>query len=187
MRLILAQHECWSLAIQDKWQKSNKSCSSSLDFHFTSSGCLHKWMLHIDLVLTKNFMRNLTKWPIIFLFFEFIFCRFELKKLLTLYKGLVEFIEGSPVYQDDLERICASKASAIFLLANKDTNVCANPNTTHAYDIKIKINTFFNAKIKRVIFSSLHKREPINFSLNFRGLLNRSHSLLKQSQSCIVQ
>lgn len=69
-------------------------------------------------------------------FLIFFFCRFELKKLLTLYKGLVEFIEGSPVYQDDLERICASKASAIFLLANKDTNVCANPNTTHAYDIK---------------------------------------------------
>ena len=97
----------------------------------------------------------------------------------------MEFIEGSPVYQDDLERICASKASAIFLLANKDTNVCANPNTTHAYDIKIKIkiNTFFNAKIKRVIFLFLHKRKPINFSLNFRGSLNRSRSLLKQSQS----
>lgn len=71
-----------------------------------------------------------------YIFFSYLFCRFELKKLLTLYKGLVEFIEGSPVYQDDLERICASKASAIFLLANKDTNVCANPNTTHAYDIK---------------------------------------------------
>jgi hypothetical protein len=135
MHLILAQHKCWSLAIQDKWQKSNKLCSSSLDFHVSSSKCLHERMLHMNLVLTKNFMRNLTKWPIYF--FSFLFCRFELKKLLTLYKGLVEFIEGSPVYQDDLERICASKASAIFLLANKDTNVCANPNATHAYDMYI--------------------------------------------------
>ncbi len=49
--------------------------------------------------------------------------RFEFKKMLSLYNGHVEFMEGSPVHQSDLERVCASHAAAIFLLANKQTNV----------------------------------------------------------------
>lgn len=62
--------------------------------------------------------------------------RYELKNLLALYNGLVEFIEGSPVYQSDLERVCATKATAIFVLANKATNVCNNmiiPSTLNPY------------------------------------------------------
>jgi potassium large conductance calcium-activated channel subfamily M alpha protein 1 len=47
---------------------------------------------------------------------------FEFKKMLSLYNGHVEFMEGSPVHQSDLERVCASHAAAIFLLANKQTN-----------------------------------------------------------------
>ncbi|XP_024367760.1 uncharacterized protein [Physcomitrium patens] len=45
---------------------------------------------------------------------------FELKQLLSLYNGLVEFIEGSPIRQSDLARVCAERASAIFLLAKND-------------------------------------------------------------------
>ncbi|XP_024390173.1 uncharacterized protein [Physcomitrium patens] len=47
---------------------------------------------------------------------------YELKNLLALYNGLVEFIEGSPVYQSDLDRVCAFKATAILILANKATH-----------------------------------------------------------------
>jgi hypothetical protein len=49
--------------------------------------------------------------------------RFELKQLLSLYNGLVEFIEGSPIKQSDLDRICAKRATAFFLLADKEAEV----------------------------------------------------------------
>ncbi|KAG0559141.1 hypothetical protein KC19_10G082400 [Ceratodon purpureus] len=45
---------------------------------------------------------------------------FELKQLLSLYNGLVEFIEGSPIRQSDLNRVSARRASVFFLLADKD-------------------------------------------------------------------
>ncbi|KAL3680179.1 hypothetical protein R1sor_023135 [Riccia sorocarpa] len=45
---------------------------------------------------------------------------FELKQLLAFYDDLVEFIEGSPVRQSDLERVNADKAMAFFLLADRD-------------------------------------------------------------------
>ncbi|OAE22765.1 hypothetical protein AXG93_2035s1490 [Marchantia polymorpha subsp. ruderalis] len=45
---------------------------------------------------------------------------FELKQVLSLYDDLVEFIEGSPVRQSDLERVSADKAMAFFLLADHD-------------------------------------------------------------------
>ncbi|KAG0616762.1 hypothetical protein M758_5G140500 [Ceratodon purpureus] len=47
---------------------------------------------------------------------------FELKQLLSLYNGLVEFIEGSPIKQSDLDRICAKRATAFFLLADKEAS-----------------------------------------------------------------
>lgn len=52
-----------------------------------------------------------------------IICRFELKQVLSLYDDLVEFIEGSPVRQSDLERVSADKAMAFFLLADHDAPV----------------------------------------------------------------
>ncbi|KAG6543506.1 hypothetical protein Mapa_015000 [Marchantia paleacea] len=48
---------------------------------------------------------------------------FELKQVLSLYDDLVEFIEGSPVRQSDLERVRADKAMAFFLLADRDSPV----------------------------------------------------------------
>ncbi|KAG0597480.1 hypothetical protein M758_UG342600 [Ceratodon purpureus] len=45
---------------------------------------------------------------------------FELKQLLSLYHGLVEFIEGSPIKSADLDRVCAKRATAFFLLADKE-------------------------------------------------------------------
>lgn len=49
--------------------------------------------------------------------------RFELKQLLSLYNGLVEFIEGSPIKAADLDRVCATSATAFFLLADKEAEV----------------------------------------------------------------
>ncbi|CAM6125487.1 unnamed protein product [Calypogeia fissa] len=46
---------------------------------------------------------------------------FELKQLLALYNGYVEFIEGSPVRQADLERVNADHAAAFFLLADQES------------------------------------------------------------------
>eukprot|EP00249_Psilotum_nudum_P022094 c28369_g1_i3 orf=497-4030(-) len=44
---------------------------------------------------------------------------FEMKSLLTRYKGKVDFIEGEPLKECDLERVGARNASAFFLLADK--------------------------------------------------------------------
>ncbi|KAJ7570310.1 hypothetical protein O6H91_01G114400 [Diphasiastrum complanatum] len=44
---------------------------------------------------------------------------FELKTLLTFYKGKVEFIEGTPIKDSDLDRVGAKFASAFFLLADE--------------------------------------------------------------------
>lgn len=49
--------------------------------------------------------------------------RFEVKQIVSLYNGLVRFIEGSPVHQSDLERVCAHRASAFFLLADQEAEV----------------------------------------------------------------
>lgn len=49
--------------------------------------------------------------------------RFELKQLISLYYGLVEFIEGSPIRQSDLERVAARRAAAFFLLADNEVEV----------------------------------------------------------------
>lgn len=43
--------------------------------------------------------------------------------MVSLYNGFVEFIEGSPVNQSDMERVCARKASAIILLADQEPEV----------------------------------------------------------------
>jgi len=53
--------------------------------------------------------------------------RFELKQLLSLYHGLVEFIEGSPIKAADLDRVCAKKATAFFLIADKEAEVLSTP------------------------------------------------------------
>lgn len=55
--------------------------------------------------------------------FCFVVDRFELKQLLALYNGYVEFIEGSPVRQGDLERVNADEAAAFFLLADEESEV----------------------------------------------------------------
>lgn len=55
--------------------------------------------------------------------FCFVVDRFELKQILTLYNGFVEFIEGSPVRQSDLERVNADQAAAFFLLADEEAEV----------------------------------------------------------------
>ncbi|KAJ7570308.1 hypothetical protein O6H91_01G114300 [Diphasiastrum complanatum] len=44
---------------------------------------------------------------------------FDLKTLLTFYKGKVEFIEGTPMKDSDLDRVGAKFASAFFLLADE--------------------------------------------------------------------
>ncbi|XP_024521187.1 calcium-activated potassium channel subunit alpha-1-like isoform X1 [Selaginella moellendorffii] len=46
---------------------------------------------------------------------------FELQQLLSLYNNQVEFYEGCPSQTSDLDRISADKASAFFLLADKET------------------------------------------------------------------
>lgn len=43
---------------------------------------------------------------------------FEMKVLLTNYKGRVDFIEGTPLKDSDLERVSANLASAFFLMAD---------------------------------------------------------------------
>lgn len=40
------------------------------------------------------------------------------------YNGVVEFIEGSPLKDRDLERVKAGEASAFFLLCDASTEVC---------------------------------------------------------------
>lgn len=49
--------------------------------------------------------------------------RFELKTLLLHYQGLVEFIEGTPNKELDLDRVGAEVASAFFLLADQQATV----------------------------------------------------------------
>eukprot|EP01018_Ginkgo_biloba_P025839 Gb_05212 [translate_table: standard] len=44
---------------------------------------------------------------------------FEMKTLLANYKGRVEFIEGTPLKEPDLDRISAKVASAFFLMADR--------------------------------------------------------------------
>jgi len=53
--------------------------------------------------------------------------RFEMKQLLSLYHGLVEFIEGSPIQAADLDRVCAKSATAFFLIADKEAEVLLTP------------------------------------------------------------
>lgn len=50
---------------------------------------------------------------------RFFMCRFALKSLLMYYKGKVEFIEGTPVKNSDLNRVSANVASAFYLLGNQ--------------------------------------------------------------------
>lgn len=49
--------------------------------------------------------------------------RFEMKTLLVHYKGRVEFIEGTPLNEFDLDRVCAKMASAVFLMADRQAVV----------------------------------------------------------------
>lgn len=51
------------------------------------------------------------------------FSRFELKSLFIHYKGRVEFIEGTPVKDTDLDRVSAKVASAFYLLADQQAKV----------------------------------------------------------------
>lgn len=50
-------------------------------------------------------------------------CRFELKTLLMHYKDRVEFIQGTPVKDSDLDRVSAKVASAVYLLADSQAKV----------------------------------------------------------------
>jgi hypothetical protein len=49
--------------------------------------------------------------------------RFELKTLLMHYKHSVEFIQGTPVKDSDLDRVSAKVASAFYLLADQQAKV----------------------------------------------------------------
>lgn len=49
--------------------------------------------------------------------------RFELKTLLMHYKERVEFIQGTPVKDSDLDRVSAKVASAVYLLADSNAKV----------------------------------------------------------------
>lgn len=49
--------------------------------------------------------------------------RFELKTLLMHYKDRVEFIQGTPVKDSDLDRVSAKVASAVYLLADSQAKV----------------------------------------------------------------
>lgn len=49
--------------------------------------------------------------------------RFEIKTLLAHYKGRVEFIEGTPLNEFDLDRVSAKMASAVFLMADRQAVV----------------------------------------------------------------
>ncbi|EFJ25888.1 hypothetical protein SELMODRAFT_441904 [Selaginella moellendorffii] len=44
---------------------------------------------------------------------------YDMKTLLNRYEGRVEFIEGTPMKESDLDRVCASFATAVFLLADE--------------------------------------------------------------------
>ncbi|XP_024516267.1 calcium-activated potassium channel subunit alpha-1-like isoform X2 [Selaginella moellendorffii] len=44
---------------------------------------------------------------------------YEMKTLLTHYRGRVNFIEGTPIKESDLDRVCATFATAVFLLADE--------------------------------------------------------------------
>ncbi|KAL3695006.1 hypothetical protein R1sor_008657 [Riccia sorocarpa] len=48
---------------------------------------------------------------------------FELKQVLIRYQGRAEFIEGSPLRVEDLERVSAHKALAVLLMAYQETQV----------------------------------------------------------------
>ncbi|KAL2636366.1 hypothetical protein R1flu_007845 [Riccia fluitans] len=50
---------------------------------------------------------------------KFYHFRFELKTLLARYEGLVEFIQGTPLKDSDLDRVSANVASAFFLIADQ--------------------------------------------------------------------
>jgi hypothetical protein len=54
---------------------------------------------------------------------EMFVCRFELKTLLMHYKDRVEFIQGTPVKDSDLDRVSAKVASAVYLLADAQAKV----------------------------------------------------------------
>ncbi len=52
-------------------------------------------------------------------FVSVLFCRFELKTLMTFYRDRVEFIQGTPVKDSDLDRVSAKVATAFYLLADQ--------------------------------------------------------------------
>lgn len=54
---------------------------------------------------------------------------FEMKTLLANYKGRVEFIEGTPLKESDLDRVGAKVASAVFLMADRQA---VNPDAEDA-------------------------------------------------------
>lgn len=54
---------------------------------------------------------------------------FEMKTLLANYKGRVDFIEGTPLKESDLDRVGAKVASAVFLMADRQA---VNPDAEDA-------------------------------------------------------
>ena len=54
---------------------------------------------------------------------EMMVYRFELKTLLMHYRDRVEFIQGTPVKDSDLDRVSAKVASAVYLLADNQAKV----------------------------------------------------------------
>ncbi|KAI5056590.1 hypothetical protein GOP47_0028408, partial [Adiantum capillus-veneris] len=75
---------------------------------------------------------------------------FEIKVLLTKYKGRVEFIEGTPLKDSDLERVSANVASAFFLMAD---HLAQDPDAEDAMQImrSLSVHRFCGSKVRLIV------------------------------------
>ncbi|KAH7281372.1 hypothetical protein KP509_36G043800 [Ceratopteris richardii] len=75
---------------------------------------------------------------------------FEIKVLLTKYKGRVEFIEGTPLKDSDLERVSANVASAFFLMAD---HLAEDPDAEDAMQIMraMSVHQFCGSKTRLIV------------------------------------
>ncbi|MCO5551651.1 hypothetical protein L7F22_005155 [Adiantum nelumboides] len=75
---------------------------------------------------------------------------FEIKVLLTQYKGRVEFIEGTPLKDSDLERVSANAASAFFLMAD---HLAQDPDAEDAMQImrSLSVHRFCGSKVRLIV------------------------------------
>lgn len=65
--------------------------------------------------------------------------RFELKTLLMHYRDKVEFIEGTPVKDSDLDRVSAKVATAFYLLADQQAKV--SPHASPVHDLHVQVDS----------------------------------------------